>query len=137
MGAGCYFTNDLTGDKAGFINLSLLNGDAEDDDSLNFYLQDIAEILTRCGYDQDNSDDRLFTNGLLKLRLSLNYHNLVLYFDSFWPEYSYYSGQPDPRYFLAKANLHRAENKVWRELSKEGYTICVAETGYTCREVKF
>ena len=56
MGAGCYYTNDLTKDKAGFINLSLWNGEAEENDSLDFYLQDIAEILIRCGYKQDNSD---------------------------------------------------------------------------------
>ena len=134
MGHGCYYTNDLTGDKAGFIDISLKNRD-EDEGFLDFAIEDIADILSRCGYEQDEKDNFLFSNKLFKLNLVQNYHNLILYFNSLWSEYNYYSGKLDPRYILAKANLHRTELKIWKALMKEGYEIRIADSGYTSRSV--
>jgi hypothetical protein len=56
-------------------------------------------------------------------------------FDAAHSEYGYYTGRIDPRYTLAKANLVRAERKVWKEMIKQGYKLFVATGGYTAEEL--
>jgi hypothetical protein len=137
MGAGCHYTNTLVGDKAAWIDYADSDEEMSADYIRETTLEDIAQILMDIGYKQDHNHNNIFRNGLFKLTLESKYYGdgLIFMFDAAHSEYGYYTGRIDPRYTLAKANLVRAERKVWKEMIKQGYKLFVATGGYTAEEL--
>lgn len=144
MGAGCYYCNTLTGEKAAWIDFDRADDEDDkesEDNSLYIYestIEDLTNILTnQCGYSKDYNHKNIFRNGLFKLTLESKYYGdgLIFMFDSAHSEFGYYDGKIDPRYILAKANLQRTENKVLREVMKAGYKVYMATGSYSCREL--
>lgn len=143
MGAGCYFTNDLTGDKAAWINFPQPDNEDSQEES-SFLIQestveDITSLLSEIGYNKSSERSNVYFNGLFKLTLtSTDYGDgLIFYFNSRFPEYNYYTGKLDPCYILAKANLHRTEKKVLSHLMKNGYEFYIATSGYTSEKLVY
>jgi hypothetical protein len=134
MGAGCYYTHNATKTKAAWIDLKLpTEDDYERQDAFNWVLEDLEQILTDAGYYKDT--DQKYHNGQYELFLEPTYYGDGLIIRIEPKDIDRWYGRNT--YALAFANHSRTENKVLKLISKAGYDLYKATSGYTYDAIKF
>lgn len=134
MGAGCYYTNKITGTKAFWIEVNPYYEDEEtgeeivDEHAWDDLVGNLKYELEKIGYKQDSKLE--FHNGLFNLILESGYSDeLIIRLEPKGEEQYYIE---DVRvHNLALANHSRSYNRLGKHLKSLGYPMRVATSGYT------
>lgn len=138
MGAGCYYTHECNGSKAPFILFPL--EDCDEQCEINHIaeceIDDIYQIIYESGYyhSSDNGGrDTIKTleNSMYLVHLDSNYNGdgIIIRLEARDVE------DIGNLHFLAIHNHWKSENKIIRELQKNGYKLYKASSGYTYEEL--
>lgn len=137
MGHGCYYTNEITGTKAFWIEINPYYEDEEtgkecfDEHAWGDTIGNLKYELEKIGYSQQ--DNYHFYNGLYNLILESGHGNEIVIRLEPRGEEQYYI--EDVRiHNLALANHQKCYDKLGRELKNIGYTLHIATSGYTSTE---
>jgi hypothetical protein len=137
MGSGCYYTHTCNKERAAWIDLPPsqdANEDFEENDYPDYVREDLENLLTGNGYEKAYSEPCDFYNGLFDIFLESTYYGdgIVIRIEPRHDEWSHKG-----RYQLALANHHRTERKILKLISKSGYKLRIATSGYTATDLTF
>ncbi len=133
MGAGCYYTHKSTRTRAAWIDLTPHESEnGLESGFLDSLFGDLEYILKSNGWVKRNCQE--YYNGLYRLFLEFTYEGNGLVIRIEPKDCEGYGYNRHNTYQMALANHHRSENKILRAISKAGYKLRIATSGYTGTE---
>lgn len=124
MGAGCHYTHKCNKQKASWVTIIRDEDELEDQYNWTNTISEIGDIMESLGYVKESQ--YIFVNKMTRVKLESNYNGdgIIIYIEENCYDWN-------PMYNLFLANFDKIENKILRKLSRAGFEINIATSGFT------